>query len=450
MYLNIYRPREPQKKPLDVVVKIHGGGFYAGTNSPLLYGSEYFMETGSVVLVVIAYRLNVFGFLATGDEAAPGNYGLKDQTLALRWVKNHAAAFGGDPDSITILGQSAGAVSVNYHLVSRHSEGLYHRAIMLSGTVNAPWGKPSTRPRDVVNRHARALRIRNATQMDSKALVDLLRKIPAKNLTSTVRQLYAWDILPMAAYRPVVEPADIAAADAFLKVHPTVALERGDFVKVPVLTSIVHGDGINFVQPLVRFRGRYREFNKHMYRILPVLLEMDATHPNMTRIVDKIRLRYFGRRGLVTWRKLDSVLQMGTDYHFGRPLYATCQAMANHTTVFVHKFDYRGQKSLSLFFTRSLRNFGVVHADDVQYLFRVRLLLPGDLSELDRRVQRGFMRHLISFVQTGHPGYQAWNVTEPKITRFRKSTKKHDVQLDQVYANRHEFWREIQDMYEGR
>ena len=138
LYLNVYRPTQPKSSSLPVVVFLHGGSFHSGTTSPSLYGPEFFMETGEVVLVVPAYRLNVFGFLSTGDKALPGNYGLKDQTMALRWVKDHVTAFGGDPKNVTLMGHEAGAVSVNYHLISKHSEGLFHKAVMLSGTVDMP------------------------------------------------------------------------------------------------------------------------------------------------------------------------------------------------------------------------------------------------------------------------------------------------------------------------
>lgn len=444
LYLNIYRPRNAQSGPLSVVVFIHGGGFYGGTNNPILYGPDLFMDTKQVVLVTITHRLNVFGFLATGDKASPGNYGLKDQTMAMRWIKRHIGAFGGDPDSITFMGHSAGSTSVNYHLVSRHSEGLYKNAIMLSGTVNAPWGDPVERPREVVNRHARALGIKNAAQLDSMDLVEVLRRIPAKDLTTTVIDLYQWDILPVAPYAPVVEPP--GTEDAFLSVHPRILLAQGDFVKVPVMMTIIDGDGINLVQPLVRLHNRHQEFNQNMYTLLPIVLEMDRNHPNMTNIVNMVRHRYFGPRGLVTPQNFDNVLRMGTDYFFGRPLFETGQAMALHTPVYVHKFDYKGLNSFSTFFTRTLRNFGVVHGDDLLHLFRLGLF-PYQLTPKDARAQQVFMKHVLSFIKFSYPGYPAWDVNAPKMVRFRNSDTA-DMRIDQVPVRRHEFWKQIQDMYE--
>lgn len=108
----------------------------AGSSRTDLYGPDYLLQK-NVILVSFNYRLGAFGFLSLEDESLniPGNAGLKDQAFALKWVKNNIANFGGDPDNITIFGESAGGCSVHYHLISEHSKGLFHRAIPMSGTA---------------------------------------------------------------------------------------------------------------------------------------------------------------------------------------------------------------------------------------------------------------------------------------------------------------------------
>jgi juvenile-hormone esterase len=107
------------------MVYIHAGGFFSGSISGLLHGPQYFMDNGDVILVLMAYRLGALGFLSTGDEHSPGNFGLKDQTLALKWVKENIREFGGNANSITIFGASAGGASVHMHMMSVLSEGVY-------------------------------------------------------------------------------------------------------------------------------------------------------------------------------------------------------------------------------------------------------------------------------------------------------------------------------------
>lgn len=144
--VNVWAPAEPSDKPRPVMVWIYGGAFVAGTSDNPLYDGEALAREG-VVFVSINYRVGILGFFAHPELAAEspdgisGNYGLMDQVAALRWVQANISAFGGDPDNVTILGQSAGAFSVGFHLVMPQSRGLFHRAIAQSG---APMGKPSS------------------------------------------------------------------------------------------------------------------------------------------------------------------------------------------------------------------------------------------------------------------------------------------------------------------
>lgn len=105
------------------MVFIHPGAFFTGSPGPSQLDPQNFMNTGDVIFVTIAYRLGALGFLATGDESSPGNYGLKDQTMALQWVKDNVLSFGGNPDMVTIMGSSAGASCVHFHMLSPLSRG---------------------------------------------------------------------------------------------------------------------------------------------------------------------------------------------------------------------------------------------------------------------------------------------------------------------------------------
>jgi carboxylesterase type B len=92
-----------------------------------------------LILVTFNYRLGILGFYKTEDGTVSGNMGLKDQVLALKWVQENIEAFNGDPDRVTIMGVNSGAVSVNLHMLSEMSKGLFHRAVSQSGTALAPW-----------------------------------------------------------------------------------------------------------------------------------------------------------------------------------------------------------------------------------------------------------------------------------------------------------------------
>lgn len=141
--LNIWTPAQHKDEKLPVIFWIHGGAFMTGYGHSAHFDGEPFARQG-VILVTINYRLNIFGWLvspeldAENDRGISGNYGLLDQIAALKWVKRNIASFGGDPDNITIAGQSAGAASVQALICSDLTKGLFQRAIMQSGGGPVP------------------------------------------------------------------------------------------------------------------------------------------------------------------------------------------------------------------------------------------------------------------------------------------------------------------------
>jgi para-nitrobenzyl esterase len=142
LYLNVWRPAGAENRQLPVLVYFYGGGFLAGDGSEFRYDGASLAQRG-IVVVTVNYRLDVFGFLALpalaaeSPQHATGNYGLLDQVAALRWVHRNIAAFGGNPDAVTIGGESAGSMSVSALMASPLSKGLMQRAIGESGAVLA-------------------------------------------------------------------------------------------------------------------------------------------------------------------------------------------------------------------------------------------------------------------------------------------------------------------------
>ena len=134
LYLDVYTPNVSSSLP--VMVYIHGGGYQGGTSATF---PGDILALHGVVVVVIQYRLGPFGFLTTGDSAAPGNFGMLDQVEALKWVRDNIENFGGNPSKVTIFGVSAGGSSVSLHLMSPLSQGLFHQVIAESGVDLSPF-----------------------------------------------------------------------------------------------------------------------------------------------------------------------------------------------------------------------------------------------------------------------------------------------------------------------
>jgi para-nitrobenzyl esterase len=138
LFLNVWRPADPTARRLPVMVWIYGGGFMGGSSaSPSTSGAQFAKQ--GVLLVSFNYRLGRFGFFAFPalsrecPDETKGNYAYMDQIAALRWVRRNIAAFGGDPNNVTIFGESAGGVSVHSLLASPQARGLFHKAIVESG-----------------------------------------------------------------------------------------------------------------------------------------------------------------------------------------------------------------------------------------------------------------------------------------------------------------------------
>ncbi|XP_031723922.1 carboxylesterase 3 isoform X3 [Anarrhichthys ocellatus] len=134
LYLNVYTPAEATEgDKVPVMVWIHGGGLSMGAASQ--YDGAPLAAYENIVMVIIQYRLGILGFLSTGDEHAQGNWGFLDQLAALRWVQESIEAFGGDPQTVTVAGESAGGISASILTLSPQAEGLFQRAVFQSGVA---------------------------------------------------------------------------------------------------------------------------------------------------------------------------------------------------------------------------------------------------------------------------------------------------------------------------
>ena len=202
LYLNIWKPAGEQEK-LPVIFYIHGGSLMTGQPSFMEYNGEALAKKG-VIMITFGYRLGVFGYFADEALAAEspngttGNYGLLDQIAALRWVHENIAAFGGDPDNITVAGESAGASSVNALCVSPLTEGLFRRAIAESSGVTAIQPYHTFRTMD------EALEMGAAIKAEQRAAsIEELRAIPAEQLVQT---RYANDSMTVDGYALTEQP----------------------------------------------------------------------------------------------------------------------------------------------------------------------------------------------------------------------------------------------------
>ena len=236
LYLDVYTPNVSLSLP--VMVYIHGGGYELGT---AITSSSDILALQGVVVVVIQYRLGPFGFLTTGDSAAPGNFGMLDQVEALKWVKENIEIFGGNPNRITIFGESAGGSSVSLHLLSPLSKDLFHQAIAESGVDLSPF---AIQPTSLGLRFAKELAEKlNCAKSNHNAMVACIREKEAKDIMEATKLIkYKFTDHPMWA--PVVDKN-------FLHNTPRNLRQSGDYKKVPLIIGFTSDEGATYLDFMV-------------------------------------------------------------------------------------------------------------------------------------------------------------------------------------------------------
>ncbi len=221
--LNVWTPDVAGKRP--VLVWLHGGAFIIGAGRWKWFDGAKLSKEQDIVVVTVNYRLGALGYLDVSElggaeYADSGNHGLLDQIAALEWVKANIARFGGDPEAVTVAGQSAGGISVSCLLASERAKGLFRRAIVMSGPPNLVRNKAFAR---VIT--GRFLRASGANTID-----DLLKLTPAQILSAQLRTLKEADFVGEQAFAPTI-------GDSVLPVPPLHAIRDGSASGVSLLTG---------------------------------------------------------------------------------------------------------------------------------------------------------------------------------------------------------------------
>ena len=248
LFLNIYKPAGKSDKPRSVMVFFYGGGFVCGSTQ--MYSGDFLASYGDVLFIPVTYRLSALGFLSTGDSTLPGNLGLWDQHTALLWIHENIADFGGDPESVTILGGSAGSSSVVYQSIFPRNKGLFQRAIGISGSITCPWSfQPN--PLDVFHRFASHLGC--STESTAKKIVRCIESKSIQEIESTLNNpgnnyiKFPMDLVTVVDGEFLTSsPYNIISHDSELSSEAKEFFSSLDF-----MTGITSGEGAMNIHPFV-------------------------------------------------------------------------------------------------------------------------------------------------------------------------------------------------------
>ena len=249
LYLSVFTKSPPGQESdlLPVVVFLPHGAFQLCSIESDLYGPQVLLDH-DVVLVGVNYRVGPLGWLSLGCDEAPGNLGLWDQQMALVWVQNNIAAFGGDPKRVTLMGESAGAMSAMLHMVAPPSKGLFHRVVALSGTPSNLILKQSRRPE--VFGKVLAEKFGCSKDADNLARLKKLQEAKATEILKNGFMFKDWDNTTPLPWVPV---DDSGLTEPFLPLNFWDAVKAGRVEKVPILMACCKDEGLILSAPFHRY-----------------------------------------------------------------------------------------------------------------------------------------------------------------------------------------------------
>jgi carboxylesterase type B len=401
LYLNIWVPNgvaANAASKLPVMVYIYGGAFLFGTGE--MYPGHALALHGNVVVVNFNYRVNALGWLSTGDDALPGNYGLWDIQAALQWVQENIAEFAGDPSQVTIFGQSAGGALTSHTVISPVTNGLFHRAIAISGSSSGFFGLQEHPLRTA----ALLADIFNCTDvLTSTDLVNCLRQQEANALDfwGVVGQL-AEKRLP--AFLPVIDGVAIPMS-------PVDCWQQGCGQYVDFMTGSCYDDAAGFILlnpiafPPLGDRLNLAATNETFWKALHLVV---GAAVNQDELIDDMVARYPDLNTADNYTRTLTANRAMTEWWFGSGSNWEANQHAGYSggkSTYHYQFRYR-----QTFLTGYPDWVNGSHVDDIysvlgdpfMEVYRKRFL-DYDFNETDYTVSNNIMDYYTNFAYTGNP-----------------------------------------------
>uniref|UniRef100_A0A336KGN9 Carboxylic ester hydrolase n=1 Tax=Culicoides sonorensis TaxID=179676 RepID=A0A336KGN9_CULSO len=401
LHLNVYLPELNPSEKLPVMVYIHGGRFATMSGTPFYYGPDYLIENG-VILVTLNYRLGAFGFLSFKDPSIkiPGNAGLKDQLMALKWIKSEIEKFGGDTENITVFGESAGGCSVHYHLLSEQSRGLFHRAIIMSGSAFGPW---SCLPNgDYAYRLAKAFGYEGVPENERDILNVILNADPKEIVIKQEELLKDEEkrIGQFYVFAPLIEP--YVNEKTFVRDHPFKLSKTAWGNDIEVIVGGCSKEGLFF------YRLVTPETMSSLGNFSNTVAQNVHLHPDTKNCIEKgLKLKsfYYGEEE-PSLANSDIFIDIQSDKMFWHGMWMTMKARKNSKT-FLYRFDVEPTSNLTI---RELYQIphqrGACHVEDVFYVFKAQYLNAPIKDSAEYKVVEIMTRTFTDFARYGNPSSQ--------------------------------------------
>ncbi|XP_047035141.1 juvenile hormone esterase-like [Helicoverpa zea] len=405
LYLNVYTPEITPSEPLPVMVWIHGGGFVSGSGDDAIYGPKFLVRHG-VILVTINYRLEVLGFLSLDTEEVPGNAGMKDQVAALRWVNKNIANFGGDPNNVTIFGESAGGVSVSYQVISPMSKGLFKRAIAQSGVSVGYWAQ-SYRPRERGFALARSLGLHtdNVTEV-----YEFLKVQPAESLVQIKAAVtYSEHERPnVEVYFSVTDEKQFGNNERFFYGDMVNAVSNNVHEGVDIMTGYTADEGLMGVAIFGQINSSLEQARSFPQFFVSYPMSLNLPVDDQLELGMKIRDYYFKNQISIPddWEGLSRYYGMDI-FSFPTVWWIRLIARTNKNKAYLYKFTVKSELNKAAHMMGLADILGdrqvVAHSDDLSYLFSSRHMPIFDMTTTPFLYIDRVCRLWVNFAKYGDP-----------------------------------------------
>lgn len=394
LYLNVWTPGKCCCGPLEklpVIVWIYGGGFYSGSSEMDIYDGGILASHNKAVIVSMNYRLGIFGFLKSGTKEAPGNVGLLDQNLALKWVKKNVEYFGGDPNKITIMGESAGSWSVSLHMVSPMSRNLFNTAILESGTAYHPmivdspevaYGKAN-----VYAKLLGCISLNSSIESD----LDIMKCIKSKSSEELAKTEDKFTSKLPQYFLPTYEHE--GKEDVFFSnVNPLRAIKEGNIAPVNILIGNTKNEAtifLNYILP--DFFSLHHEplLNSAIAKKIIAALFILVPQPSS----DEIYQHYFRNSSNASRNELARIIADAFgDFVFNCPTQFFAEKVSN---AYFYYFTHRSSND------DKAEWVGVHHFYEIPYVFGEPLRNTTAYTSEDSMFSTNIMNKWVTFAQTG-------------------------------------------------
>ncbi|XP_063708427.1 juvenile hormone esterase-like [Culicoides brevitarsis] len=451
LFLNVYTPTK-REGPLPVMVWVHGGAFSFGSGDADYFSPELLVNE-DVIVVTFNYRLGVLGFLGTEDKHSQGNYGLKDIAMACEWVKDNIGAFGGDSEKITLFGESGGAMMIHSLLLSPMNRGLFQKAILQSGTSALSSCFLQPKPLERASELARYLNIKYKT---TEQLVHELKRtdavILAQNVPSWINREIPNGKLPLA-FSPCIEPED-SLEPRILPESPTNLLRKNVHPDIPMIVGVNSAEGLYAVSEWQNNACLFGILNDEPEHLLPNNWNVDPNSAVAKEILNDIYRVYFNNEPI---RNVTDYVKYVSDsqWNYG-PYSSVCHHLEHQKSpIYFYVFSFSGDLSINKI-KKKLKDYeGVIHGDDVPYLFPMARFAPKMTQDNPAFVTRARMVKMwANFAKHENPTPSTdsllnvnWSKVEKNSFNYLDIGEKLEVKVD-PFEGRLKIWQKMDEKFQ--